>query len=288
MAHPRDGHRKIFAMMEAYLDESGIHDGAAICVIAGYFAEPREWKKFEIGWRKLLSDYLVPMREFRAKDVFNKKGFFHKWSEKTHTAFVGRALEAILWHKVYPLSSGVVVKDFKSFSLQERRYMTGATLFHGRGKMAGGCPNKPYFVPFQACVRKVTDYTPRQGRAHFVFGLDRTFASYATDLFRDMKTKAPILWRKKLGNPSFPFAAETPGPQAADTIAYLTYAHMTRHFSPEGWNAAPKDEIAYLLRRAKSASDFTCFNKACLQSMLDDLRLIAQELGAPEPFNKEL
>lgn len=37
LVHPRDGHRKIFAMIDAYLDESGIHDKAAICVIAGYF-----------------------------------------------------------------------------------------------------------------------------------------------------------------------------------------------------------------------------------------------------------
>jgi hypothetical protein len=178
------------------------------------------------------------------------------------------------------------VEDFNSFSLEERRYLTGATFFHDRRKMIGGCPSKPYFVPFQACVRKVTDYTHPRGRAHFVFGLDRTFYEYAIELFRDMKVKAPFLWRRKLGDSHFPLAAETPGLQAADVISYLTYTHMVKNFRPEGWTVAPKDEIAYLLKRARSASDFTCFNKACLQSTLDDLKLIAQELGASDPFTK--
>ena len=52
---------KILAMVNAYLDESGIHDGAAICVISGYFGGPGRGKKFEKLCRKTLDDARLPM-----------------------------------------------------------------------------------------------------------------------------------------------------------------------------------------------------------------------------------
>jgi hypothetical protein len=33
-------------MIDAYLDESGIHDGAEVCLIAGYFGGRVQWRKF--------------------------------------------------------------------------------------------------------------------------------------------------------------------------------------------------------------------------------------------------
>lgn len=279
MAHPHDGHRKIFAMIEAYLDESGIHDGASVCVIAGYFATAREWRKFEADWQKLLHNHLVPLQKFHAKDLFKKTGFFHKWSDGSYHAFVNGVLDTILSHKAYPVSSGIIIEDFESFSLDEKKFMTVATLFHRTAKLEGGCPTKPYFVPFQLCVRTIAAYTPRRWRAHFYFGLDRNFYSYANALFRDMKMKAPISWREKLGDPAFPLAAETPELQAADVLAYLTYTHMKKHFHSRTWTVQPESRLAYLLQRAKSRGDFRCFDKAALHSMLKELGDTRKRLG---------
>ena len=36
-------------MIDAYLDESGIHDGADICVVAGYFGGPSQFKKLALA-----------------------------------------------------------------------------------------------------------------------------------------------------------------------------------------------------------------------------------------------
>jgi hypothetical protein len=47
--HPRDGHPKLFIMLEAYLDESGIHDGAPVCIVAGYFGDQSQMKKLGKG-----------------------------------------------------------------------------------------------------------------------------------------------------------------------------------------------------------------------------------------------
>ena len=110
-------------MIEAYLDESGIHGGsnthpeAPVCVVAGYFAKAREWRKFEKNWNKVLHSHLVPLHEFHAKELFNKRGFFHRWSRQTHERFVTDILDTIFspGYKLYPVSSGIIVADFESF-----------------------------------------------------------------------------------------------------------------------------------------------------------------------------
>jgi hypothetical protein len=40
--------------MDAYLDESGEHEGAAICVIAGYFGSKKALKLLQKRWRQAL------------------------------------------------------------------------------------------------------------------------------------------------------------------------------------------------------------------------------------------
>jgi len=60
-------------MIEAYLDESGIHDGAAVCVIAGYFGGPGQWHKFERLWRKSLDRAGVPLEKFHALNLIEHR-----------------------------------------------------------------------------------------------------------------------------------------------------------------------------------------------------------------------
>jgi hypothetical protein len=88
--HPRDGHTKIFAMLDAYLDESGIHAESKICVIAGYFGGHGQWKKFERDWKRLLRRFEVPIEEFHTKNLFPKpRGFFlHHWDSSKHQSFL--------------------------------------------------------------------------------------------------------------------------------------------------------------------------------------------------------
>jgi hypothetical protein len=160
IVHPLAAHRKIFVMLHAYLDESGIHSGAEVCVIAGYFAGRGKWKKFESDWRSLLADFRVPMEKFHSKDLFPKpKGFFHPaesdWGGDWESFLDGIAEVVSRHEKIHPISAAIFVEHFNSFSLEERRYLTGGTF--RKGKVASsGCPSKPYFVPFQQVVVTVS------------------------------------------------------------------------------------------------------------------------------------
>jgi hypothetical protein len=250
-------------MIDAYLDESGIHDGASVCVIAGFFGGRSQWKKFEALWRKTLAAFNVPLEEFHAKDVIKRNGFFRGWSDDLHSTFLGKLSTAITTFKIHPVSVGVVVADFNECSLPQRRFLTGARLVKGKLVMSGA-PNKPYFCPFQECVFKVLEYTPVGGKAHFFFGLDRTFYEYAAAFMKGLQTDGYTEQHARIGPSAYPLAKETPELQAADFFAYLTYVDMMERLSKNTWKQRPPDLLGSLLMQARSNDDFQYYEKGAM------------------------
>ena len=57
-------------------------------------------------------------------------------------------------YKIYPVNFGIIVDDFNSFTEIQRRFLTGATLQAGN-LVTSGNPKKPYFLPFQHCMKTV-------------------------------------------------------------------------------------------------------------------------------------
>ena len=55
-------------MMEVFLDESGIHDGASVCVVAGYFGQRSHWRHFERAWKDVLLRFGFQLKDFHAKN----------------------------------------------------------------------------------------------------------------------------------------------------------------------------------------------------------------------------
>jgi hypothetical protein len=210
-------------MIDAYLDESGIHDGAKVCVIAGYFGLPRKMRKLEEAWKRVLKAHAFPMGDFHAKNLLKKSDSYPMLKK------LARAIGD--QRNVFPVTQAIIVEDFYSLSLSQRKFITGAMIDPVSGKLiTSGCPNKPYFAPFQNIVKLITDATPIGGKAHFSFGLDRQFSEYALDMFsritKDATVDKPYSdWKSKsrLGHASFPLAAETAQLQAADLLVHLTY-----------------------------------------------------------------
>lgn len=272
MVHPLAAHPKILVMLNAYLDESGIHDGAAICVIAGYFGGPGQWRKFEGEWRKALAASGVPLAEFHANKFVEGRGYFFGWPPEQKRRMANDLAQAIVAHKIYPISFGLVVSDFKALSEPQKRFFTGATIDDAikPGKLTSpGCPTKPYFMPWLQLVKRVAQYAPHGGKAHFFFGLDRPFAKSATLLYRATKTKAYKQYRLQLGDIAFPLAKETPQLQAADYLVYLTYKHMTERHAANDWNVLPAHPLGTLLSRRRTAEDLVYYNHESIADTLD-------------------
>jgi hypothetical protein len=247
-------------MIDAYLDESGIHKSAPVCLIAGYFGGAGQWRKFERDWRKAFKDSHVALEEFHATDFLRKR---------KHKVLLEKLVEIIPRYKINPVTVGIIVQDFMSFNLMQRRFMTGATLL-GRELKTSGSPNRPYFAPFQTCIRRVASYAPVGGKAHFSFGLDRPFGKYAQELYRIIKeSQQPGGNRERLGRLSLPLAKETPQLQAADLLACLSFQHLERAMA-ENDLAIPRDPLLVgCLAKTRMPEDHVFMDKECLQGMLE-------------------
>jgi hypothetical protein len=259
--------------IQGYLDESGIHDGSLMCVVAGYFGGSGQWKRFETDWRQLLDRFGIPVEQFHAKDLFPRAtGWFqHHWTGD-HRKFLNAIADTIASHpKVAPMSVGILVNDFNSFSIEARRYFTGATMRNGE-VIDDGCPSKWYFVPFQWCVVHICEYAPVGGRAHFFFGIDRTFYGYASKLFEQMlngpRRGRVDEWKDRLGTMFAPKAKETPQLQAADFLANLTYHHMLDAGDKLG-TVAPSPLLARCIQNKRTDHDFFFMTKANLRDSFD-------------------
>lgn len=57
-------------MLQAYVDESGTHDGSRHYIVAGYISPADEWEKFDEEWADVLNDY--GLKEFHMVDFKNR------------------------------------------------------------------------------------------------------------------------------------------------------------------------------------------------------------------------
>jgi hypothetical protein len=252
-------------MLEAYLDESGIHDGAAFCVVAGYFGHRNHWRHFEVAWKCALGEFGLSLADFHTKDLLKSKA-------KRPLLF--KLAKIVGNYPIYPVSMGIVVGDFNSLTLEQRKWLTGATLRKGEVRSSGS-PNKPYYVPFLMCLMRITTYAKPGSRVRFFFGLDRTFADYAGKLYAQIKTgeKNPRSeWRTKwaLGDIDFPMAKETPQLQAADLLTHLTYLHMVERHKEQAWAVLPNPGglLAMSLKNSRSKWDHAFQEKTALTATL--------------------
>jgi hypothetical protein len=273
LVHPRDGHRKIFAMIEAYIDESGIHGDATVCVVAGYFGRRNHWNHFESAWRKVMHRFDFPLEDFHAKNQIKLPKYRPMLNELART--IGK-------FQIYPVSMTLVVEDYRLFSHECKRWLTGGSIHAGKF-VRTGAPSKPYFVPFQVLVQRVVDYTKTGSKAHFFCGLNSQFSDYAKALFAQIKSKplAPDsewISKPRVGDITFPMASETPELQAADLLAHLTYLHMLERNKVKDWSPKPGGLLALCLRNTRSWSkDHAYQDKTALVATFEKARQLTEE-----------
>lgn len=218
-------------MLSAHLDESGIHEGAQVCVVCGFFGGENQWKKADRQWKEILDRYGIA--EFHSKDFWGRDeksqrvGAYKSWSDDKANKFLSSLVGVVETNVVYPVSSAIVVPDFYSSSHDERRFLTGGLYFKNKFR-SSGAPSKPYFVPFQHCITESAKYCKPGIQINYYFDFNKEFKNYAVDLYSMLKNLAaaqrdPI--SKALGNIEFPTGLQAPALQTADLLAYQTYQY---------------------------------------------------------------
>ena len=221
LVHPNPSATTLFGMIKVYLDESGIHQGAAICTVAGYAASWENWKQFVPRWNKALKAFGLEESGFHAKRFFARAGKEYRgWKEVDTTECFNHLMNAINAARVVPVGSCLIVELFNRLNADERRYLTGAKFDVVRKKwLTSGAPNTPYHVPIQQAVIDAAKMTPVGSKVHFVHDQQTQYAPLVLERFAELKQILSV--RDKLGDMVFSSRQEAVPLQAADLVAFV-------------------------------------------------------------------
>jgi Protein of unknown function (DUF3800) len=87
------GRKGVVLVFKAFLDEAGIHDGARVVSVAGYFARPKQWRDFTRDWNRVLRPSGIEC--FHATDCQALEGEFRGWTAEKRDELVKKLLPII-------------------------------------------------------------------------------------------------------------------------------------------------------------------------------------------------
>jgi hypothetical protein len=212
----------------SYADESGLEGNPPYCLLAGYIASPNQWNLFNHEWKEVLREFGVS--SFHAKDFFPFKARKHhkeyeNWSEKKAKLFIYGITEAIKNHGIHSLGCAVDVSAFNTFTIGERRFLTGGIWDSARGTFTHlGKPSAPYFAAFQYFVREALNRTPSNAKLHLIFHYQSAMEPKAHEIVAEMIAMPQLMpGSEKLVGIEYHYSIEEPQLQAADLYTYGWY-----------------------------------------------------------------
>ena len=212
-------------MIEAYCDESGIHDGAAFCVVVGFVGSARNWQLFENRWAKASGGVDFHGKEFFARVRGQRVGPYKGWTDQKARDYLIGLADVVATTDVLPIGSVINVKDFNALSLDDRKYLTGA-IYTVRAQRfrTSGAPNKPFFLGFGDCMAAAAAHVRKpKWKVNIVWDRQNQFAGLATELFQTALEKGIPGLHDRLGELSFKPKTGLGGLQAADLLAHTAY-----------------------------------------------------------------
>lgn len=278
---------KNFAMLSVYMDDSGSHDQSHNCVIAGYWGEVREWRRFQREWHAVLLRYGI--QEFKANEFWprlsggRKNPPYNGWSDDKSDAYINDLLMVIESRRVFPFASGILGDQWNQL------------LPHHKGILTFGAVDsdvqKALLMPLSMAVVGVLNYC-REGRTmNFFFDDDprntrltqAIVACFGQIKARFMEEEGSTC--EKIGSFGFEDSKVSPPIQAADLLAYE--AHRWAKGAQGDRNFPLRDSYKRALSRARTIEDFRFADEerlAPLKKTFDDIgkQLIADLRAAGE------
>ena len=209
--------------LNAFLDESGNHDGARFFALAGFIASPKRWGQFESAWETALARARPPVAAFHGVNFFRGKGPL----SRSRRACLDDLLQAVADSQLFPVGAIVDLEAFKALPYGERRFISGASVgADDYGKIPLKFA-KPYFLAFHHCVAQAAKQTKDGKKANIVFGPQSEYDVQAQRLVAAVREKLPPDARQKIGTCTFAFEDVIVRPlEAADLLAHCWFAHM--------------------------------------------------------------
>jgi hypothetical protein len=216
-------------MLKFYMDESGLgkNPDEKVCGIAGFVTQNSSWKGFQKQWAQLLTDHRLD--EFKSKEFWARNprgglcGKYADWSFDKANDFISTVVRLLISYKPHLLAGSIKIPDFRSYSVRERRFLTGGQFdLQKKEFVSTGKPNAAYFVALSVVVIKGMELAKNQkDTCHFVFDEQTEFAPLALKRIRDIRedpknaTLAPFL-----GDTVFSSSIKVLPLQVADLAAF--------------------------------------------------------------------
>ena len=267
-------HLLIMANLYSYADDSGTHRESPYCLVLGYVASPRKWNTFRRDWEAALGN--VP--EFRSKEFFDRhrwqssKSPYHGWGEARARKFLDGLVATIEDYGLTPLGGAVKVADFKAFSSEMRRLLTGAKLWTITHEYKGeievitklarheGSPERPYFVPFMGFLVEAMRISAKahDAKVHLYFDRQKDVEARALEAFNSFRNGCPSPTAANLKSIAYADSKDELPLQAADLYAYVWNRQLTETMN---------EELACVFKRLtrKKQTIFVADRRYCLK-----------------------
>lgn len=200
------GHQRgIVAVIEVFMDESGIHDGAPAVTSSAVWARPSVWRKWTADWQKALH----PIKIFHASECHGRKGEWRNATRPERDEKVLRLLPLFPKHKLSGRFAGVHLDAFMQCMRDEPDILREF--------------GNPYFACIHWAFRRVCEQAEKHhvGRIAFVHEVSDAKAD-VLHAFDYTKRHFPRL-QMTLG---FGSKEEYVPLQAADLLAYEGYKFL--------------------------------------------------------------
>jgi hypothetical protein len=239
-------------MLKAYLDESGIHGGAKVCVVAGFVAPAEFCDDLACAWGHHLKSFGVT--SFHAKPFASGSGQFSGWHHDDRQNFIARSILLLeqQWkgsvrshdarNDVVFVASSIETQPFMALSLPERRWLTGGVPKDGGRWKHQGAPSKSYFVPFQQCVAGCLQFAPYRERVNFVFDWQLDYEHNARKIFNGIKRRYEK-FGSRMGAIVYESRHRAVPLQVADFVAYEAHRLITASMNHKPARSAFMDRI---------------------------------------------
>jgi hypothetical protein len=214
------------AVLKAYMDESGVHDGSPVLAVAAYLARPRQWQE----WTKRWNATKRPIKVFHAADCANLHGEVEGWTKEDRDALVARLLPVIAVFDMPGVVVGIHMQEFEA-------------------ALAGRPDLREVFgTPYAACFQWVVQII--MNMALGANSRERIAFVHETNDYRQEALEG-FSWIEKNGNPletliSLQFGSKKQfAPlQAADILAYEGNKRLRDPERPErrAWTALDPDK----------------------------------------------
>jgi len=268
--------RKNCIVLRAYIDDSGSHDGAPHCLLAGYWGGTNEWRRFERAWNAAIRDEGVT--EFHAKTFWprihgKRLGEFKDWTDERHRRFIERLLAIIASHKIFPFGFGVLGSDWDKQTEEYRRVF--CALDHS------DCPNdellKSIYMSFNMCVLRISRYCHPGKIMNFYLDDDPKTSGRMAASFLRIKSQMKGDGSCQIGSLNFSDSKDAAPLQAADLLAYELYRWRKR--KDERNDETLRPEMMAALARFRTKDDFWLFDAPRFASLIKYVEATAKRAG---------